>query len=446
MNLPLLCPRQKARQRNMKLRYSIFLWIVAGWIPATSMQAQATSINIAVISDVHVMAPSLLIKEGSAFDNYVKHDRKMLKESPALLEELTGQLLKARPQFVLLTGDLTKDGEEVSHHYLVEHCLNPLKEAGIPTLVIPGNHDINNPHAVSFYGDSKERVTCISPEEFAGIYADFGYREALARDKYSLSYVYQLTPEIRILALDACKYEENDFDKDICRHDGRIKPETMAFIKSQMADARSKGIRVLGMMHHGLIEHWKYQNKVIPGYVIDDRKKIRKALAKEGLQVLFTGHAHAQDIVYDKGIYDIETGSLVSYPSPFRMVTLEDHTLTLHSHTIRSIPYDTKGADFRQYARAHTAEGFKTVAASMFPDKVPAELKEKAVKLVAEAMSDHYQGDETLTEEKRKEIKETGKALRKYSFKWSMVFKMVTNSLWSDKKPADNELIITLKK
>lgn len=430
----------------MKFKHSTFLFIAAGWISATSVQAQATSTDIAVISDVHVMAPSLLIKEGSAFDNYVKHDRKMLKESPALLEELTEQLLKASPQFVLLTGDLTKDGEDVSHHYLVEHCLNRLKEAGIPTLVIPGNHDINNPHAVSFNGESKERVKCISPEEFASIYANYGYGKALARDKHSLSYVYQLTPGIRVLALDACIYEENDFDKDICRHDGRIKPETMAFIKSQMADARGKGIRVIGMMHHGLIEHWKYQNKVIPGYVIDDWKKVRKALAKEGLEIIFTGHSHAQDIVYDKGIYDIETGSPVSYPSPFRLVTLNDHTLDIHSHNISSIDFDTKGIEFQQYAQTNTANGFKTVAASMFPDKVPADLKEKAVKLVAEAMSDNYHGDETLTEEKRKEIKETGKALRKYSLKWSMIFKMVTRSLWSDKAPADNELTITLQK
>lgn len=428
----------------MKLNYFIYLWVVTGLLSVTTIQAQISSTKIAVISDVHIMVPSLLQEEGAAFDNYVKNDRKMLKESPALLEELTRELLKVRPQFVLLTGDLTKDGERISHDYLVEHCLARLQQEGITTLVIPGNHDINNPHAVSFKGDKKERTKSISPEEFAEIYTGYGYGKALARDKHSLSYTFQLTPGIRVLAIDACKYEENDFDKDICRHDGRIKPETISFIRAQMADARSKGIQVIGMMHHGLLEHWKYQNKVLPGYVVDDWKKIRKILVKGGMKVIFTGHSHAQDIIYKKGIYDIETGSPVSYPSPFRLVSLDSNTLYIQSHHITSIDFNTSGIAFQQYAQTHTAQGFKTIVASMFPKNVPDDLKEKAVNMVTEAMTAHYYGDEKGNAEKWNEIKETGRHLKKYTLKWSIIFKKVTRSLWSDPTPADNNLIINI--
>ena len=408
--------------------------------------SQVSPIEIAVISDVHVMAPSLLVKEGAAFDEYMRSDRKMLKESAALLDALTEQLLKANPQFVFLTGDLTKDGEAVSHAYLKTHCLEKLKRAGILVLVIPGNHDINNPHAVSYDGDRKERVETISRDDFARLYADYGYGKALARDAYSLSYVYQLTPELRVLAIDACKYDENDFDEDICRHDGRIRSETMDFIKEQMEDAQRQGIRVIGMMHHGLLEHWKYQNQVIPGYVVDDWKKVRKTLSKEGLEILFTGHAHTQDIVRYKGIYDIETGSPVSYPSPYRLVTLKGDSLFVRSQRLTSIDFDTKGMDFQQYGRASTSQGFRTIASGMLPDNVPDSLRQRAVNVVAEAMSDNYHGDECLTDENRKEIKEIKRALRKYSFKWSIIFKKVAYSLWSDKDPADNELLITLQK
>ena len=38
-------------------------------------------IKIAVISDLHVMAPELLVKEGDAFEAYLNRDRKMLRES-----------------------------------------------------------------------------------------------------------------------------------------------------------------------------------------------------------------------------------------------------------------------------------------------------------------------------------------------------------------------------
>ena len=428
----------------MKIKVDLFL-LLQGLLPAV-LQAQSLTVNIAVASDVHVMAPSLLIKGGSAFDFYVKHDRKMLKESPFILDELTKQLLNVHPQFLLITGDLTKDGEDVSHHYLIDHCLTRLKEAGITVLVIPGNHDVNNPHANSFDGDTKKRVKCVSAQEFSEIYADYGYGKALARDKYSLSYVYQLTPTLRILAIDACKYEQNDFEKDICCHSGRIKPETLEFIKAQMADAHSKGIRVIGMMHHGLIEHWKYQNKMIPGYVVDDWKKQAANLSKLGLEVIFTGHSHAQDIVHYKSIYDVETGSTVSYPSPYRLVALEDNTLSIHSRNITHIDFDTKGVDFPQYALINTKAGFKTAIASLFPSKIPDAIRTKAVNLLADAMSDNYRGDEKLTQEENDQIKQISKELRKYSFKWSLIFRKVSRSLWSDKAPADNELLIHLNK
>ena len=38
-------------------------------------------IKMAVISDLHVMAPQLLVSEGKAFEDYLIKDRKMLRES-----------------------------------------------------------------------------------------------------------------------------------------------------------------------------------------------------------------------------------------------------------------------------------------------------------------------------------------------------------------------------
>ena len=37
--------------------------------------------NIFVMSDIHVMAPELLVEKGTAFENYVKTDPKLLEES-----------------------------------------------------------------------------------------------------------------------------------------------------------------------------------------------------------------------------------------------------------------------------------------------------------------------------------------------------------------------------
>ena len=37
------------------------------------------TVKMAIISDLHVMAPDLLVKEGTAFERYLNQDRKMLR-------------------------------------------------------------------------------------------------------------------------------------------------------------------------------------------------------------------------------------------------------------------------------------------------------------------------------------------------------------------------------
>ncbi|MFW5480853.1 MAG: metallophosphoesterase family protein, partial [Prevotella sp.] len=169
--------------------------------------------KMCVVSDVHLMAPELLKSDGKAFQDYLSSDRKLLGESVEIMDSITNRLLAEHPKVLLVTGDLTKDGERVSHQYLVDHFLSKLRRSGVRVFVVPGNHDVNNPHAVVFDGDKTRRTTTVSPSDFASIYADYGYGQALARDAVSLSYVAQLAPGLRLIAIDACKYEENDFDK-----------------------------------------------------------------------------------------------------------------------------------------------------------------------------------------------------------------------------------------
>ena len=107
---------------------------------------QNKSIKIAIISDLHVMAPELLINDGTAFQDYLNCDRKMLRESAEILDTLMNDILDLKPDLVFVTGDMTKDGERVSHE-MVAKQLYRLVNAGIQVLVVPGNHDINNPDA-----------------------------------------------------------------------------------------------------------------------------------------------------------------------------------------------------------------------------------------------------------------------------------------------------------
>ena len=50
-----------------------------------------------VVSDVHLMAPSLLRHKGSAFDSYIVNDRKMFVESTELLDSVSNSLANCQP-------------------------------------------------------------------------------------------------------------------------------------------------------------------------------------------------------------------------------------------------------------------------------------------------------------------------------------------------------------
>ena len=77
--------------------------------------------KMCVVSDVHLMSPELLKSDGKAFQDYLSSDRKLLGESVEIMDSITNRLLAEHPKVLLVTGDLTKDGERVSHQYLVDH-------------------------------------------------------------------------------------------------------------------------------------------------------------------------------------------------------------------------------------------------------------------------------------------------------------------------------------
>ena len=160
------------------------------------------TVKIAVLSDLHYMDPSLLRADGSAFQMYLMQDPKLLAESGAILKEILHKLLVEKPDLVLISGDLTKDGELISHKSLLKQ-LHILELNHIKVLVVPGNHDINNPDAKLFDGDNATPVATITADNFKSLYADYGYKTAIARDPNSLSYVSEPVKNLRILALDA---------------------------------------------------------------------------------------------------------------------------------------------------------------------------------------------------------------------------------------------------
>jgi Icc-related predicted phosphoesterase len=393
-----------------------------------------------VFSDPHFFDPSLG-NSGKAFQEYIDNDRKLLKDSRELTEAITSAIEKSDAEFVLVPGDLTKDGETFNHKTFAEF-LKRIENSGKQVFVIPGNHDINNPRSNRYEGDTMVRIPSASPLEFAEIYSDFGYVNSLQRDKNSLSYLAEPKEGLWLLALDACRYKENP-DEGHSITEGKFSKETLVWMQDVLKEARSRNKAVMVMMHHGVLEHYKKQKKLYGEYVVDGYKKVSKILAEQGVRIVFTGHFHSQDITMKKFgrnnfILDIETGSLVTYPCPYRTVSISsDQQLIVKSGFITSLPANPL---FAGYAKEYGHSGIARIASNtLISMKVDSSEAWSLSGQVADAFLAHYAGDE-ITPDKPFNMEGIG-------FKGKLLIgfkKKLVKSLHQDLYPADNNLELNL--
>lgn len=293
-----------------------------------SPAAPKSEYNIFVMSDIHVMAPELLMEKGTAFENYVKTDPKLLEESGEVLQTAVNVVLEKKPDLVLILGDLTKDGEMLSHK-LVVSLLEPIRTAGIPLVVIPGNHDIDNPEGVYYQGDQTLSAERTSTEQFAQLYADYGYaRTETARDPASLSYTCEPLDGLVLICLDSNMYEENLFvergaSTNQNQTAGRIREATLQWMWQQADAAHAAGKQVIAIQHHNAVEHYDGQSTLQAPYVVKDYKKVAEGMIQHGIHLVMTGHQHLQDIAQYRAVtegkadslIDISTAATVSYPN-----------------------------------------------------------------------------------------------------------------------------------
>ena len=132
--------------------------------------------RIMVITDPHVLATSFMDTASLSFQTMIKDQRKMIQFSEESWLALVDTALAQQPDLILIPGDLTKDGEKASHQIVISQ-LQRLLDVNIPTLVIPGNHDIGGT-AYAYLSDKKESVesllcTDIQPNHSKGSCVSF---------------------------------------------------------------------------------------------------------------------------------------------------------------------------------------------------------------------------------------------------------------------------------
>lgn len=303
-------------------------------------ETEGDGLRLIVATDIHYLAEDLTDK-GSGFTYAVEHgDGKVTNYIWEITDAFIAEVLNERPDGVILSGDLSLDGEKASHQELVER-LRTITDAGIPVLVIPGNHDINNVSAAQFSEGERLPAETTSPEDFLEIYQDFGYRDAISRDPNSLSYVYEMNDYTRIMMLDTCQYEGT------AQIGGMIDTDTYEWIEEQLMDASEKGMNVLPVAHHNMLEESQIYAS---NCTIEHNEELIDLLEGWGTISLFlSGHLHVQhfantDDVTEEGIWEIVTSSLATPPCQYGVLFYGDD---------QSFSYHTQVLDIDTWARVN---------------------------------------------------------------------------------------------
>ena len=361
------------------------LCVLMSWGTGRAWSANGKVIYVA--SDIHVMDSSLVINEGSALTYYIDQDRKMLSQSTEAFQAVIDSAIIHQADVLLICGDLTKDGEKIGHER-VSRMLGKALQAGIKTFVIPGNHDIRNPFAKYFDGDKTSPADGVTAEEFASIYRDFGYSNDHLRDPHSLSYVCEPVPGLTLLAIDASQYEKNTYKaqgdvRDGSVVGGAIKPCTLDWLLAQADEAKGKGNQVMAMMHQQLINHVDSLDMIVSSAAIENGDSIARLMMEHGIHVIFTGHMHYSDAAtiwndnHAASLTDITTGSTITYPSHYRVVTVSDDCslLTIDTHRISSLPSQPQFTQFGLQFLKNGMESTVYAASSLLWDDIEPMMK-----------------------------------------------------------------------
>lgn len=328
---------KKAFKASLCILLSVLLLI-----PVIGVTAKVQEpLSVWVASDIHYNPPSAMgpIEEqdalpGDPLYNHVNGKGMLTYETDAIINEFLARFEKSSAKYLLIAGDISEEGQWAEHLGIAK-ILNEFKaRTGKKIFVIPGNHDIRT-------SASGGRLDL---SDFLTVYENLGYSDALVRHGSSGSYTAELDSEYRLLAIDACIYREDG---------SKVSPELLAWIEAQVKQAKTDGKKLIGMVHHNVLDHFGIESVAGNMLCLDNYRENATKFADWGIKYFFTGHEHANDIskaVSEKGnrVYDVETGSLITYPNGYREVTFSGSDVRIKTDYIDKIDVSYLPAGYNQ--------------------------------------------------------------------------------------------------
>ncbi|MCG9871890.1 metallophosphoesterase [Streptococcus suis] len=298
--------------------------------------------KIWIITDLHYLSQDLF-DDGEAF-SYIEKTAagKDLRYGKERMEALVEQVGREHPSLLLVSGDLTLNGEKQSMVELAQY-FTEIEEQGTEVLVIPGNHDIASGWARAFKGDQQIVTDQVTAQQFAELFAHHGYQQASSRDKASLSYLAKPFSNAWFLMIDSNIYSDG-YGKGAPPTNGRINKETLEWIEIQLQAAKETGVSLIPVVHHNVLQQHAMLSK---GYTLDNAADLKTLFNQYGIQFGFSGHTHSQNIVKEDlgqvNYTEVVNGAFSIYPAIIGQLSLDD----------TSIHYQKTQLDMASWADKH---------------------------------------------------------------------------------------------
>jgi 3',5'-cyclic AMP phosphodiesterase CpdA len=325
--------------------------------------------RFAIISDPHIATPQTIRDSNGRFH--------LVEVSIPVMEQVLAHLQEFDLDFLLIPGDLTQDGEPENHQWLQQR----LASLPFPTYVIPGNHDVPT---------LLPTEKTIGFQDFSLFYQQFGYQNT-----QQVYYTHEILPGVQLIALNS-----NQFDAQ-GKQLGCLDEAQLIWLEKLLPEIKNK--LVLVMIHHNVIEHLPGQSQHELGkrYMLANAKDLLKMLQAAGVKLIFTGHLHVQDVAYQDGIYEITTGSLVSYPHPYRIIEMQTNGnkqwhLKIESHRVKKVPGWEDLAAFSKKWMSDRSYPFMMKLLTSSPLNLPVEEAEKYAPQLRYFWADIASGDATF--------------------------------------------------
>lgn len=281
--------------------------------------------KLACLADTHYYSPALGTS-GKAYALRSGSDQKCLAETGRILDDAFRQIVQSGADAVLIAGDLTNNGEKVSHEELREKLYALRKH--LPVYVLTATHDWCCDENARRYDGAQvfHDVETMPSDALSDFYRDFGLSDAIATYKThigALSYVVEPCEGLRILMLN---------DDQNGRGRSGFTEEHLQWIEAQAADARQKGLQILAAEHHPIIP--PVHPFLTGGNSAGDREEIVRRFSDAGLRCVVTGHLHMQDLVQHGALTEISLGTLCGWPGNIVYAHIDPSQICLQTERV----------------------------------------------------------------------------------------------------------------